>query len=225
MSSELKINRADAYRYMGFREPFSENVDPKTAEITDKCERELLSAVKPRFVWRVFDIRRDNGLFLDGCYFQLVGKSIEKHLEGCEKAAVICSTLSADCDKYIAKMSVRGALELLVSDALASAFIEQISENARLDLLSKAEGYSATWVFGAGYGDFPLDILPKLISAADATRKIGISTTAANTLTPSKSIVGIAGLSRSAVGNSAKSCENCNLRDKCAFRKSGKKCG
>lgn len=224
MSAELKINREDAYRYMGFREPFSENVDAKTAETADKCEAELLLAAKPRFVWRIFDIRRENGIFLEGCDFRLEGKSIEEHLEGCVKAAIICSTLSADCDKFIAKTGVRGALELLVSDALASAYIEQVSENARLDLLAKNSGYSATWVFGAGYGDFPLDILPKLISAADATRKIGISTTAANTLTPSKSIVGVAGLSRDKLDRSEKSCDNCNLRDKCEFRKNGKKC-
>lgn len=212
--------------------PFSQNVDEETARTADRCEAELLSAAKPRFTWRIFDIVRRadytdradradgtdcNGIFLEGCDFALLGKSIERHLEGCEKAAIVCVTLSADCDKFIAKMSVRGALEMLVSDALASAYVEQISENALSELLSKYPGYSATWVFGAGYGDFPLDALPKLISAADATRLIGVSTTAANTLTPSKSIVGIAGLSKEKQCDSEKSCADCDFRFKCAF--------
>lgn len=225
MSNQLIINRDDAYRYMGIREPFSENVDEKTAEVADKCEAELLSAVKPRFTWRVFDIiRNENGIFPEGCDFMLEGESIEKHLEGCEKLAIVCSTLSADCDKFIAKMSVCGALEMLVSDALASAYIEQISENALSDLLEKNAGYSSTWIFGAGYGDFPLEVLPKLIAAADATRKIGVSTTAANTLTPSKSIVGIAGLSKKPLVPHEKSCESCNLRETCEFRRRGNHC-
>ncbi len=222
--NEIKIDRENAYRYMGFREPFSENVDEKTAEAVDKIEQELLKAVKPKFIWRVFDIIRDNGLFLNGCDFELSGNDIKKHLSNCDKAAIVCSTLSADCDKFIAKMSVRGALEMLVSDALASAYIEQISDGAVKDLTEKNEGFSATWVFGAGYGDFPLDILPKLITAVDATRKIGISTTAANTLAPTKSIVGVAGLSRGTTHNAVKSCDNCNMRDKCEFRKNGKRC-
>ena len=225
MSNQLIINREDAYRYMGIREPFSENVDEKTAEAADKCEAELLSVVKPRFTWRVFDfIRNEGGIFPEGCDFALEGKSIERHLEGCEKLAIVCSTLSADCDKFISKMSVCGALEMLVSDALASAYIEQISESALSDLLEKNTGYFSTWVFGAGYGDFPLEVLPKLIAAADATRKIGVSTTAANTLMPSKSIVGIAGLSKRPLGAYGKSCESCNLRETCEFRKSGKTC-
>ncbi len=222
--NEIKIDRENAYRYMGFREPFSENVDEKTAEAVDKIEQELLKAVKPKFIWRVFDIIRDNGLFLSGCDFELSGNDINKHLSGCDKAAIVCSTLSADCDKFIAKMNIRGALEMLVSDALASAYIEQISDSAVKDLTEKNEGFSATWVYGAGYGDFPLEVLPKLIAAADALRKIGISTTAANTIVPTKSIVGIAGLSREKKIGSEKSCENCNMRDKCEFRKNGRSC-
>lgn len=225
MSNKPVINREDAYRYMGIREPFSENVDEKTAEVADKCEAELLSAIKPRYTWRVFDIiRNKDGIFPEGCDFALEGKSIEKHLDGCEKLAIVCSTLSADCDKFISKMSVCGALEMLVSDALASAYIEQISESALSDLLEKNAGYSSTWIFGAGYGDFPLEVLPKLISAADATRKVGISTTAANTLIPSKSIVGIAGLSKKSFVAHEKSCESCNLRETCTFRRRGDIC-
>lgn len=219
MTNSVKIDRDNAYRYMGIRAPFSENVDEETKKTTDRLEAELIYVAEPRFTWRIFDVvRRESGLFLDGCDFALLGKSIERHLSGCEKAAIVCSTLSADCDRFIAKMSVRGALEMLVSDALASAYIEQISENAVKDLLGKNEGFSATWVFGAGYGDFPLEVLPKLISAADAARHIGVSTTAANTLTPSKSIVGIAGLSRDNKCHSEKSCENCDMRESCAFK-------
>lgn len=221
----IGIDRENAYRYMGFRAPFSENVDKKTAETADKCEAELLKTARPKFIWRVFDILRSgDDVFLDGCDFTLSGNDIKKHLSGCEKAAIVCSTLSADCDKFIAKMSVKGALEMLVSDALASAFIEQISDSAIKDLTEKNKGFTATWVFGAGYGDFPLEILPKLIAAADAERKIGVSTTAANTLIPTKSIAGIAGLSRETQNVSVKSCDNCNMRDRCEFRKNGELC-
>lgn len=215
------INLENAYRYMGI--PCSENVDGKTAQLAEKYGKELIASAKPKFIWRVFNIVKDGGIYLEGCDFALSGNSIEQHLAGCEKAAIVCSTLSADCDRFIAKAGIKGALEMLVCDALASAYIEQISDNAVNDLANKNAGYSASWVFGAGYGDFPLEVLPKLISAVDGTRKIGVTTTSANTLVPSKSIVGISGLSRSAP-QTAKSCDNCNMRDNCKYRKQGKTC-
>ena len=217
------INRADALRYMGFRSP--EAVDGRTAALVDECEKKLVSAAKPRFVSRVFNIYREGErLFLGENGAELLGNDVKNHLKGCEKAAVVCSTLSADTDKFLKKQELADALEGLISDALASAYAEKVSEDALSDLLSKMSGFYATWIFAAGYGDFPAEQLPELLRLVDAERKIGVSCLASGMLTPCKTIVGVAGLSEKPLGKAEKSCAGCKMREKCEFRRNGTKC-
>jgi len=217
------INRADALRYMGFRD--ANAVDERTAALVDECEKKLVAAAKPRFVSRVFDVYREGErLFLGENGAELLGNDVRNHLNGCEKAAVVCSTLSADTDKFLKKQELADALEGLISDALASAYAEKASEDALSDLLSKMNGYYATWIFAAGYGDFPAEQLPDLLRLVDAERKIGVSCLASGMLTPSKTIAGVAGLSKKTLGKAEKSCAGCKMRDKCEFRRNGERC-
>lgn len=219
-----EINRADALRYMGFRSAGA--VDERTSALVDECEKKLLEAAKPRFVSRVFDISREGErIFLGENGVELLGEDIKNHLKSCEKAAVVCSTLSADTDKFLKKQGLSDALAGLVSDALASAYAESVSEDALCELLGQTPGYNATWIFAAGYGDFPLKQVSELLALVDAGRKIGVTCLASGMLTPCKTIVGVAGLSEKPLNTAEKSCASCHMREKCEFRKSGKKCG
>ena len=215
------IDRAPALRYMGWRGEPNESI----AAIMDECEAELLKAAKPRFVWRVFDISRsESGIGLSGCGFLLSGKDIARHLDGCTKAAITASTLSSDTDRLLKRLQLEDGAKAMAADALASVLAEQTSDSAREEILAEMDGYSATWCYAAGYGDFPLELAPLLITAVDAARKIGVSCTSSNMLTPQKSIVGIVGLSENKLGDRRKSCEECNMRDSCKFRAAGEKC-
>lgn len=209
------IDRALALRYMGCRgEP-----DERLAALLDECERELLAAARPRFVWRIFDIvRSGGGISLSGCGFSLTGNDIARHLDGCERAAVTAATLSADTDRLIRRLQLSDAAKGIAADALASVLAEETSERARLAVLAEADGLSATWCYAAGYGDFPLETARLLIAAVDAERRIGLSCTASNMLTPQKSVVGVVGLAEKAPNSPRKSCEGCNMRDSCRFR-------
>ena len=214
-------NLSDAFRYMGLRgEP-----DPTLLAETERCEKRLLEAAKPRYVSRVFDIIRvDSGLRLSGCDFDLEGESIARHLEGCSKAAVIAATLSTDADRFLKKAALEDGLSGLVSDALASAYIEQVLERARAEI-TDSTGMYCTWCFAAGYGDFPLETVKDLIICVDAGRRIGLSVTASGMLTPQKSIVAVAGLSEKPLPSRVKSCSDCNKKESCAFRRNGSHCG
>lgn len=214
-------NLSDAFRYMGLRgEP-----DPSILAETQRCEKRLLEAAKPRYVSRVFDIMRSgNELRFSGCDFTLEGESIARHLEGCSKAAVIAATLSADADRFLKKAALEDGLTGLVSDALASAYVEQVLERARAEVIDST-GMYCTWCFAAGYGDFPPETVRDLIGCADAGRRIGLSVTASNMLTPQKSIAAVAGLSENKLSARVKSCSDCNMNDRCQFRKNGGHCG
>ena len=85
-------------------------------------------------------------------------------------------------------------------------------------------GISGTWIFAAGYGDFPLEMNRFLIDCLDAGRRMGVSCTDSYMLIPQKTIVGIMGLSEEPVENARRGCESCNMKDRCQFRKSGLHC-
>lgn len=216
---KTSINRETALRYMGYREA----PDERTTALIDKCEERLLAAAAPKYIWRVFDIERDieehgDELRLSGCGFSLEGLSIRKHLKGCARAAVIAATLSAETDRFLKKTELRDALTGLICDALASALVEQVSEAARSEALSAME-CCGTWVFAAGYGDFPLETNRFLIECVDAERRIGVSLTDSCMLIPQKTIVGVMGLSETPTNRLPHGCDNCNMKDTCSFRR------
>lgn len=222
MTSEItQINRAEALRYMGY----TEEPDARISAVIDECEQELLNEARPQYVWRVFSIiRSGHELFLSDCDFMLEGKDIAEHLRGCDKAAVLCSTLSSDTDRYLKKLDVSDSMKAVITDALANAMIEQVNENARQDILANMPGYSTTWCYGAGYGDFPIECAPLLIASVDAVRKIGVCCTATNMLTPRKTIIGVVGLFRGELEKKRRSCEDCNAKDTCKYRAYGTRC-
>ena len=222
MTSEItQINRAEALRYMGY----TEEPDARISAVIDECEQELLKEARPQYVWRVFSIiRSGHELFLSDCDFMLEGKDIAEHLRGCDKAAVLCSTLSSDTDRYLKKLDVSDSMKAVITDALANAMIEQVNENARQDILANMPGYSTTWCYGAGYGDFPIECAPLLIASVDAVRKIGVCCTATNMLTPRKTIIGVGGLFRGELEKKRRSCEDCNAKDTCKYRAYGTRC-
>lgn len=219
ISDITSINRADAYRYMGLRgEP-----DAGIAAETDRCEKLLLEAARPRYVWRVFELERGAELRLSGCEFALEGGSIARHLEGCTKAAVLAATLSADADRFLKKAALSDGLSGLCADALASAYVEQVLELARGEVIAET-GLHCTWCFAAGYGDFPLETAKSLIACADGGRRIGLGVTASGMLTPQKSIIAVAGLSEFEINAPRRSCNDCGMGDRCQFRKNGEHC-
>lgn len=214
----MKINRAAALRYMGH---FGE-ADESLMAVMDECEKGLLESARPRYIYRVFDVLRENNtLSLKGCGFTLDGSDISQHIAGCEKAAVLAVTLSADADRFLRKQSLADGLKGLASDAMASVLAEEVSEQARRAIIENMTGYSATWCYAAGYGDFPLSAVRELLQCVDAPRKIGVNCTASDMLTPQKSIVGIIGLSVNKVSGKIRGCAGCNMRENCAYRKSG----
>lgn len=222
MISEIKkINRAEALRYMGYKEA----PDERVCRVIDECEAELLKAARPQYVWRVFDIVRDGKrIHFSDCDFWLEGEDIEKHLRGCDKAAVLCVTLSSDTDRYIRKLEVGDSMKAVITDALANAMTEQVVEEARCSVLESMSGYSTTWCYGCGYGDFPMETAPLLIASVDAVRKIGVCCTATHMLTPQKSTIGVIGLSKGELERKRKSCADCSMKGTCQYREYGLRC-
>lgn len=216
------VDRAEALKFMGYG---SAMPDSSFTERIDRAEKELLSSARPRFIWKVLDISDRQENFCIAGEIKLTGNAICEHLADCTEAVFMAATLSAHCDMLIKKAQARSMTDALITDALASAGIEQICDKAEALIRKELSGKYMTWRFSPGYGDLPLDLQEDILSLLDAQRKIGLTATDSLMLIPTKSVTAIIGVSDKPLPKKRQGCAYCNMRDRCQFRKKGVHCG
>lgn len=217
------FNQKEAFRYLGYGQTIpSEHV----LQIMGQCEQELMQVIIPRYVYKVFDLEKNQqGKYkLSDCQLALQGESIQNHLQGCEKAVVLCATISDGVDKLIRKTEIQDMAKAVIMDALASVAIEQVCDTIEEKLAQQMEGWYLTWRFGVGYGDFPLALQKDVLEVTQASKRIGLSVNESYILTPRKSITSIIGMSRQPLGEKIRGCAVCNLKDSCRLRANGSRC-
>lgn len=213
------VNIAEALRYLGYG---SNEPDQNMKELFSLCEKEFLKAARPAYVYKIFEL--DKHYQLVGCDFCLSGNDIKKHLAGCEKAALMCVTLSSDVDRLIRIKQIGNMAQAAIIDSMASAYIEQVCDEVEKIIREELKGYQFTWRYGLGYGDFPLDGQKQFLNVLDAPKKAGVCVNSSLMLTPTKSVTCIIGAGRG-ITEEKKSCDNCNFKDRCQLRKRGEGCG
>jgi hypothetical protein len=109
----------------------------------------------------------------------------------------------------------------LVLDSCATAFIESVCDNLQDDLTTTYAGQNKylTRRHSPGYGNLQLSSQPQLLSLLDAGRKIGLSVTRNFLLTPTKSVTAVIGVSDFHRKIEPVSCNICEMRGKCNFRR------
>lgn len=216
------INKNEALRYLGY---LDEEPTYDTLIALEKNEKELLKVIKPRYIYKCFDlIKMEDKVALKDCDLILSGESIAKHLYYCDKAVLMCVTISADVDKLIKKAQVEDLVDAVMLDSLASAAVEQVCDEVEEEIKKEYSNYSTTNRFSPGYGDLPLSIERDWLAVMDAQRKIGLFITHGDMLTPRKSVTAVIGLSDSKIENRAL-CDECEIKEKCEKRKRGEYCG
>lgn len=215
------VDRAQAFRYMGLHgEP-----DTHMQALADECEAALLRAVKPRCIHRVFPLRlQENGILCEGSTLLLTGEDIRRHLAGCSHGILFCATLSAGADGEIRRAAQADITAGVMTDAMASALIEQVCDLAEQEMLTDLPDFHAAWRFSPGYGDLPLGIQGTFLEAIDAGRRTGVCVSESGILTPRKSVTAIIGLSDKPVERHRMGCAACNLLKTCPYRAKGAHC-
>ena len=116
-----KINRSEALRYLGYK---GNSPDEATSKIIDNCEKALLDATVPKYLYRRFDISfAENGISVGDTGITLTGKSISAHLDGCTSVFLMCATVSSGVDRLIRQYQATDMTKAVITDALASAAI------------------------------------------------------------------------------------------------------
>ena len=208
--TENKINLKAWLEALGMKEIPDEKI---MSEIR-KVEQMIISAVSPKAIYRI----------MEPSELRLEGKSIKRHLSGCQKIVVMGATLGAGADHLIRRLQITDMTEAVIADCGASVLIEQVCDAFQKTINDAVDGYT-TSRFSPGYGDFPIEVQPDMIRYIDGQRKIGLNVTSNNLLVPRKSVTAVIGVSDRPVRGSLATCAECVLRDKCDVRKEGKFCG
>ena len=220
---EIKsLNRAEAFRYMGQRG----EITAQLKGLVDECEKELLKAIKPRYVYKAFGIEHSEiGVVIKNTTLTLEGWDIKEHLKDCTKCVLLCATVSADVDKLVRTYEATDMAKAFVADSLASVAVEQVCNKAEEEIKNKLDGYNFTWRFSPGYGDFPIDLQQKFLEILDAPKRIGVNTTENMLLVPRKSVTAVIGLSKGEISKGKRGCVSCNMYGRCEYRLRGEHCG
>lgn len=208
-----RLDRKETLRYMGG----AKTKPNKTIEdLMDVCEAELLKAARPKYLYKIIDLP---------CEEITAGNDIRRHLNGCDKAALMCATLGAEADRLIRIAQISDMARAVVLDSMASVAIEQVCQKIDSLLAGQFPDRYFTFRYSPGYGDYPIELQKTFLRILDAPRKIGLSLSESCLLIPAKSVTAVAGLSRAPVERGRRGCAVCSLRKTCQYRKNGEHCG
>ena len=208
-----KLNRNEAVRYLGGS---GITLNYRMDRLMDECEKEIIAKSSPKYLYVERDLPFEE---------IMQGEDIKNHLDGCEKAIVMCATLGAEIDKIIRINQISDMAKAVVLYSFASVAIEQVCAKFDELIAEKYEGYFQTFRFSPGYGDYPIELQKSVLSMLDAPRKIGLATNENSLLTPTKSVTAVMGLSKTPIDRKKRGCAVCNMRDRCKFRRNGEHCG
>ena len=186
---------------------------------------ELTAALKPRYVYRVFDLEREEKTIrLAGTGVRLTGAAASTMLAQCRRAALLACTLGPGFDAMLRREQARDMGRAVMLDACGSAWVESGCNAAEEELAARFPGRYLTDRFSPGYGDLPLALQPAICAALDAGRRVGVQVTDSFLMNPSKSVTAVIGLSDRPQQARIRGCAYCSMRETCTLRKGGKSC-
>lgn len=213
----MDVRTKEAVRYLGYG---NHAIDDRTLELIFSSFQELEKAEGRRIVYRIFDVSfRDADCMMIGT-MEIRSEKLGINLKGCERAVLLGATLGAGADRLLRRYSLTDMARVVVLQACASAMLEEYLDGWQESLRAeqKKEGYDLRPRFSPGYGDFSIEHQAEILRMLDAPKKIGLSRTDGDMLTPSKSVTAVIGLSRIPSPCHQRGCRECNKTD-CVYRR------
>lgn len=218
-----KKDELEILRYMGMpREKAEEEIIKQVHALYDRLEK----CIQPKFIYRCFDMNCQEGIveFL-GTSLKVASKDLTKLLETSNKCYVMAATLGPQVDQLIRRLQKTDMLEAVIVNACSALRIEKLCDEAEKEIMEQIDpNQYLTMRYSPGYGDVPITLQRQVLDILDASKRIGLTTTKASMLIPSKSVTAFIGISATKQ-NRMKSCHICHLKETCIYRKRGDRCG
>lgn len=200
--AQLSPNLAEALRYLQLPRHMGEGDLPaKLQQQLAHAEQQILQTAQPRCVLRQFLLdfsatANTGEIKLSGSTLSLSGNSALSLLENCSSALIMACTIGLDIDRLITKAQPSDMAHALMLDALASAAIENLCDQAEayIKALFQQQSLKLTRRFSPGYGDLPISLQSSLCRTLDTARQIGLTVTASGIMLPRKSVTAIIGV-------------------------------
>lgn len=225
--SEYGIDRGEVLRYLGHR---GQEMEPELDRLIDEMREKCLESANPRYYWKVFDIISSDGQpALAGTGVILKGGDIKKHLSGATKCAVMAATLGFEVERAMLRLGRRSPTAEVIYNAACTALIESVADvcQREVEAYARAHELVTSYRYSPGYGDFPLSQQPEVLGVIEAGTRLGIALTDSMLMLPKKSVSALMGLYPEDLGvrRGGTSCERCENREFCEYRKEGYGCG
>lgn len=232
ISARPRVDRAEMLRYLGYG---GQKIELDLERRIERCVEELELSIDPKGVYRTFRVDATGTdsagmpcIRFEGSEIVLTGRDIYRHLKDATFCTVLACTLGMSCERKLRTLASQQALDAALFDAACSSYVEAAVEQMDRDVRAQAAelGLNANWRFSPGYGDCPLSAQPSILAALNASRLLGLTTTATNLLMPTKSVTAFIGLFDGPVhdADTRPTCNICRLRPTCAFRARGETC-
>ena len=190
----MEFTGREARRFLGFRgEPGPED----RARIAEAGER-VRAVAEPRYVARLVDVAADGDILDFAGVFRLRSGPLSVNLRGCPRAFLFAATLGPGPDRLVRRLEATGAItEAAWAQAAAAEMVDAWCDDVTATLARDpaVAGCKLRPRFSPGYGDVPLSLQRPFLAALDATRRIGVTLTAAFLMVPTKSVSAFVGVS------------------------------
>ncbi len=185
----LEIDRQETLRYLGMA-----SAQPNATFLSrlDAIDNAVCAAARPQACWRHVPVtvagtscRVGNSTF--------TSHHLAQNLKGCSHAFLFAATLGTEVDVLLRRYGQIAPADLVMAQAAATALIESYCDQCEKQIKKEFPNVVLRPRFSPGYGNFSLAHQVDLLSALDATKRIGITLTDAQLMIPSKSVSAIIG--------------------------------
>lgn len=190
----LAVDPVETRRYAGLQK-----AEDFKQELIDNACQEAQLLIQPKGIWQIYDYDAESQTVYNQDHtveVKLQGKSIGKHLQKACQVVIMSATIGEDIEDQVTRSFEDGKYSFsMLLDAAATTAIEEVADGMEKNIFNvvKRQGLAMTWRFSPGYGDWPIEQQPEVLSLAHG-EEIGVFLTEALMLTPRKSITAIIGL-------------------------------
>ncbi|MCQ2532704.1 MAG: hypothetical protein MJ093_08385 [Saccharofermentans sp.] len=185
---ELSHLEQRAIRYLNYKGDVTE----EQVMLLRSAMNDMKRVARPQFVVRYLALKEDTSghLFVDAP-INISFDSLQKLFRSKESDSlcILVSTLGPAVDKRTSQLAERDAGKMVLFDACANAYIEEVTNDYQKKLNLGGE----TFRFAPGYGDVPLAIQREIFEYMPEISKIGIELDDSNLMHPFKSMTGFIG--------------------------------
>ena len=192
-----------AYTYLGYsNQSRSTDID----KLIEESIKELDEISQFKYIYKDFNEQLD---------FIKNNEIYTKFLEGCSHYYLVLTTLGKRVDDRVKYYSITDMKKMVVFDATCGAYLEYMADEYENTNFKELHTYR----FCPGYQGTKTDDLREIFKYIKP-EKAGVILLESNLMVPLKTMCGIIGFGT----KKNKMCGNCDIKDKCEFRKKGNTC-